>query len=164
MAVPANARIANEAWEALFRAQATIASELTRGDVWEDLMPREYGVLYELSKARDGLRITDLGEDVLLTQPGMSRLVARLEARGLVRRVVDPGDARVCRIRLTDAGAALQRRVGLAHAREVAAAMTRSLDRDELIALRGLCRRVLADSGHERAGEVNPRRPALDAA
>ena len=37
-----------------------------------------------------GLRITELGEDVLLTQPGMSRLVARLEARGLVERVDDP--------------------------------------------------------------------------
>ena len=31
----------------------------------------------------DGLRITELGEDVLLTQPGMSRLVARLEDAGL---------------------------------------------------------------------------------
>ena len=54
--------------------------------------PREYGVLYALSTAPDGLRITELGEDVLLTQPGMSRLVARLEARGLVERVDDPDD------------------------------------------------------------------------
>ena len=41
---------------------------------------------------------------MLLTQPGMSRLVARLEARGLVQRVDDPDDARACRIRLTPAG------------------------------------------------------------
>ena len=44
-------KIANEAWEALFRAQATIARELTAADVWGDLFPREYGVLYALSTA-----------------------------------------------------------------------------------------------------------------
>jgi DNA-binding MarR family transcriptional regulator len=77
-------KLANEAWEALFRAQSTIIRELAVRDAWEDLVPREYGVLYALSSAPEGLRITELGEDVLLTQPGMSRLVARLESRGLV--------------------------------------------------------------------------------
>ena len=124
-----NARIANEAWEALFRAQATIAGELAAGTDWGELLPREYGVLYALSTAPNGLRITELGEDVLLTQPGMSRLVARLEARGLVWRGDDPDDARACRVRLTSAGAELQRTVGLGHGRLVAQAMTRRLDR-----------------------------------
>ena len=146
-------RIANEAWEALFRAQATIARELTGGGVWDDLLPREYGVLYELSKAPDGLRITELGDDVLLTQPGMSRLVGRLEARGLVRRVDDPEDGRASRIRLTDAGASLQRRVGLAHGRQVAQAMTRSLDHEQLLQLRDLCGRLTADS-EQTAGRL----------
>src|ERR1700693_2426544 len=97
-------RIANEAWEALLRAQATIARELTAGDVWGDLIPHEYGVLYALSTAPTGLRITELGQDVLLTQPGMSRMIARLEPRGLVERTDDPQDARACRIRLTPDG------------------------------------------------------------
>ena len=136
-------KVANEAWEALFRAQSTISQELTARDAWEDLVPREYGVLYALSSAPEGLRITELGEDVLLTQPGMSRLVARLEARGLVRRLDDPDDARACRIRLTPAGAATQRRIGRAHARHVAEAMTRNLDRGELEQLLELCRRLI---------------------
>jgi DNA-binding MarR family transcriptional regulator len=136
-------RLANEAWEALFRAQSTILRELTARDAWEDLHPREYGVLYALSSARDGARITELGEDVLLTQPGMSRLVARLEARGLVRRVDDPDDARASRIRLTAAGTAAQRRIGRAHAQHVAEAMTRNLDRQELEQLLQLCERLL---------------------
>src|SRR3954453_3461139 len=93
-------RIANEAWEALFRAQATIARELVAGDVWDGLAPREYGVLYALSGAPDGVRISELQEDVLLTQPGMSRLIARLETRGLVERADDPDDGRACRVRL----------------------------------------------------------------
>jgi DNA-binding MarR family transcriptional regulator len=143
MATRSTTKLANEAWEALFRAQSTIIQELTAWDAWEDLVPREYGVLYALSSAPEGLRITELGEDVLLTQPGMSRLVARLEARGLVRRVDDPEDARACRIQLTPAGVATQRRIGRTHARHVAQAMTRNLDRGELEQLLDLCRRLI---------------------
>jgi DNA-binding MarR family transcriptional regulator len=137
-------RIANEAWEALFRAQATIARELTAGDVWGDLAPHEYGVLYALSTAPDGLRISELGEDVLLTQPGMSRLIARLEARGLVERADDPHDARACPIRLTPAGVRAQRHVGAAHGRHIVAAMTHTLNREQLVLLRDLCRALTA--------------------
>ena len=133
-----NARLANVAWEAMFRAQATLAREFERSGDWGDLLPREYGVLYALSKAPDGLRISDLGQDALLTQPGISRLVGRLEQRGLVERTDDPHDARACRIRLTASGIELQRGVGRAHARQVAAAMTRALTRAQLETLRDL--------------------------
>ena len=136
-------RLANEAWETLFRAQATIAREFTDADTWGDMPPRDYSVLYALSTAPEGLRITELGEDVLLTQPGMSRMIVRLEARGLVERKDDPDDARACRIRLTPAGAETQRRLGTAHARHVARAMTRALDREQLETLRDLCRALL---------------------
>jgi DNA-binding MarR family transcriptional regulator len=137
-------RLANETWEALFRAQATIARELAAGDVWGQLVPHDYGVLYALSSAPEGLRITELGNDVLLTQPGMSRLIARLEAGGLVERVDDPDDGRACRIRLTQAGAETQRQVGVRHGHHVAQAMTRTLSREELLQLRDLCRAVIA--------------------
>lgn len=132
-------RTANEAWEALFRAQATVARELDDANVWDELNPREYGVLYALSGAPDGLRMTELLDDVLLTQAGMSRLIARLEAAGLVERVDDPDDRRAYRIRLTDAGAASQRRVGLRHGRHVAQTMTRRLSNEQLVQLRELC-------------------------
>jgi DNA-binding MarR family transcriptional regulator len=147
-------RIANDAWEALFRAQATIARELTAGYVWGDLIPHEYGVLYALSKAPTGLRITELGQDVLLTQPGMSRMIARLEARGLVERADDPDDARACRIRLTPAGAGAQRQVGAAHGRHVAAAMTRTLSREQLMDVADLCRALIAVPSDLRSTSV----------
>ena len=38
----------------MFRAQATLAIEFERDGDWGDLLPREYGVLYALSKAPDG--------------------------------------------------------------------------------------------------------------
>jgi DNA-binding MarR family transcriptional regulator len=143
--VASRTRIANETWEALFRAQATIAGELQAGDVWGDLRPHDYGVLYALSTAPpEGLRISDLNDDVLLTQPGLSRLIARLEAAGLVERDADPDDGRASRIRLTAAGVAAQRRVGLRHGRHVAQTMTRALDDDQLLQLRDLCRALIS--------------------
>lgn len=141
------AHLANSAWEALLRAQATLAREFERDGDWDPVTPREFGVLHALSQAPGGLRITELGEDVLLTQAGGSRLVARLEKRGLVRRRDDPDDARACRIGLTEAGRDVQRRVSLAHARHVTAAMTRALSPAQLEALRDLSQALVAGVG-----------------
>jgi DNA-binding MarR family transcriptional regulator len=135
-------RIANEAWEALFRAQATVQRELVAADVWGQLSPSEYGVLYALSTAPDGLRVTELSADALLTQAGVSRLVARLETAGLLERVADPDDGRASRIRLTPAGVGAQRAVGLRHGHHVAQIMTRSFSAEQLQQLRALCQNL----------------------
>ena len=143
-------RLANEAWEAFFRAQATLAREFERDGAWGELLPREYGVLYALSAASDGQRMCDLREDVLLTQAGISRLVIRLEKRGLVARSQDPDDARAQRIRLTARGADEQRRLGHAHARHVASVMTRALEPAQLETLTELSRALLSATSNER--------------
>jgi len=137
---PSRTRLANDAWEALFRAQSTVARELTAADVWGDVSPSEYDVLYALSKAPDGLRVTALMGDMMLTQGGVSRLVARLEDRGLVERVADPADGRASRIRLTAEGVDAQRRVGLRHGRHVAQLMTSAFSVEQLTQLRALCK------------------------
>jgi DNA-binding MarR family transcriptional regulator len=146
-----DAHLANVAWEALLRAQATLAREFERDGDWADVAPREYGVLYALSQAPNGVRITELSADALLTQAGVSRLVARLEKRGLVERHDDPDDARACRIRLTPAGRDVQRRVGLAHARQVTKAMTRALSPDQLKVLRELSQAITAAAQDARS-------------
>jgi DNA-binding MarR family transcriptional regulator len=143
-------RLANEAWEAFFRAQATLALEFERKGDWGDLLPREYGVLYALSTAPDGLRMTELCGDVLLTQAGISRLVKRLEQRTFVARTNDPTDARAQRIRLTAAGSDEQRRIGRGHARDVARAMSRALDPAQLQTLLQLSRALQAGSPPSR--------------
>lgn len=142
--MPSIPRLANETWEALYRAQATIARELTDADVWRELNPREYGVLYALARHPDGLRMSELLNDVLLTQTGMSRLIHRLETGGLVVRVDDPDDGRACRIQLTEAGRDAQRAVGRRHARHVTHTMTERLTPDQLVELRELCLTLLA--------------------
>lgn len=138
-----DAKLANQAWEALFRAQMTIAQELNAGEAWGDLVPSEYGVLYALATAKTGLRMFELSKDVLLSQPGLSRLVARLEARGLIEREADPEDARASIVRLSKAGVHAQRRVGAMHGRHVAEALSSRLRDDQLIALRELCESIL---------------------
>jgi DNA-binding MarR family transcriptional regulator len=155
-----NVRLANEAWEVFFRAQATLALEFQRRGSWGDVLPREYGVLYALTSAPEGLRITELGEDVLLSDAGISRLVARLHGRGLVERREDPSDARAARIFLTAAGVRAQRRVGAALARQVAETMSHALDDDQLRTLRDLSQTLLTsaeraqqDSGSTRSGQ-----------
>ncbi len=137
-------RLANEAWEAYYRAHAIIAREFTDADIWGGLLTKEYAVLHALSNAPQGLRITELGDDVLLTQPGMSRLIVRLEARGLVERQAENVDARARRIRLTPDGVTIQRRVGGNLARHIARAMTRALNAEQLAALRDLSIALLA--------------------
>jgi MarR family 2-MHQ and catechol resistance regulon transcriptional repressor len=50
------------------------------------------------------LRMTDLASQTALSTSGMTRVVDRLEARGLVRRIACPGDRRSLLVELTDTG------------------------------------------------------------
>lgn len=115
-------RLANEAWEAVMTAHARLLRQFADDD-WAELSMREYDVLYTLAKQPGPLRIGELGGSVLLSQPGLSRLVDRLVQRGLVARSPDPADGRSVRVALTPAGAACQKAVGRRHARSVARAM-----------------------------------------
>jgi len=150
-------RLANEAWEALFRAQATMARDLLSQDVWGGLVESEYGVLYALSNAPQGLRMSELANDVLLSQAGLSRLVGRLEAKGLIERQSDPEDGRASVLRLSAAGLHKQRRVGAAHGRQVSDRVSACLNPDEMTILRDLCRRLAGADG-EQSGDDNERK------
>nr|WP_240897640.1 MarR family transcriptional regulator [Kineococcus vitellinus] len=144
--------MANEAWEALFRAQAVLARRFRDDDVWHEVSPTEYDVLYTLARHEDGagdagghgdgLTMARINREVLLTQGGISRLVARLLERGLLERRADPGDRRAARIVLTPRGRAVQRAVGRRHARAVSTAMTGALSREQLRQLREIGRRL----------------------
>jgi DNA-binding MarR family transcriptional regulator len=132
-------RLANDAWEALLSAHAVLLKEFLAEDLWGEISMREYDVLYTLAKSGLSVRIGDLQDHVLLSQPALSRMVDRLAARDLVQRGPDPSDARGVLISLTDTGRETQRAVGRRHARHVAAAMTRHLDNDGLEQLEDLC-------------------------
>jgi DNA-binding MarR family transcriptional regulator len=130
---------ANDAWEALLTAHATLMKRFAAEDIWADVSMREYDVLYTLSKCAGPLRLSELNRHVLLSQPALSRLVDRLAERGLIERCADPADGRGVRLSLTGAGRAVQRGIGRRHARDVARAMTARLDPAELAQLEAIC-------------------------
>jgi DNA-binding MarR family transcriptional regulator len=111
---------------------------------------REYDVLYTLSKFAEPLRFGELNRHVLLSQPALSRMVERLEQRGLVRRCADPADGRGVRLYLTEAGRARQRELGRRHARDVARAMTARITADELSRLSAICAKLSQDPAPRR--------------
>ena len=133
---------ANDAWEAMLSAHASLMRRFNAEEVWEDISMKEYDVLYTLSKCTEPIRLTDLNQHVLLSQPALSRLVDRLAARGLVQRIADSRDLRTVRLALTEDGRALQRRVGRRHARSVARAMRSELTPDELDQLTAICAKL----------------------
>lgn len=135
-------RLANEAWEAMLAAHASLMRQFAAQDVWGDLSMREYDVLYTLSKCPRPISLAELNRHVLLSQPAMSRMVDRLVDRGLVVRERASDDGRSVRLSLSDAGADAQRRVGLGHGRHVAAALTARLGRDDMESLARLCERL----------------------
>lgn len=135
---------ANETWEALLSAQVTLVRGFAADPIWERLSMREYDILYTLSKESAGLRISQLNEKVLLSQPALSRLLDRMESKGLVERANDPHDKRAVLVHATDGGEAAQRRVGAKHALSVSAAMSDRLTDNEMDTLRELCHRLAA--------------------
>ncbi|MFN8052203.1 MAG: MarR family transcriptional regulator [Acidimicrobiales bacterium] len=57
------------------------------------------------SIGRDGpLTLSRLAALEQVTPPTVTKLVDRLVERGYIERLVDPGDRRVCRVRITEAG------------------------------------------------------------
>ena len=70
-----------------------------------DLTPVQYNVLRILRGAgQEGLWAGEVAERMVARSPDMTRLLDRLERRGLVRRTRDPHDRRAVRVRITAAG------------------------------------------------------------
>jgi DNA-binding MarR family transcriptional regulator len=137
---------ANDAWEALMTAHASLIRQFNAQDVWGDLSMKEYDVLYTLSKCPSPIRLSELNRHVLLSQPALSRMVDRLAERGLVSRATDPRDGRSVRLGLTGEGLAVQRRIGRLHGRSVAQAMLAGLTLGELRQLEELCAKLAAST------------------
>lgn len=138
-------RLAAEAWEELFRAQVTLMRRFEAGDDFAPLTSREYDVLFQLSRGEGGaMRMRELTELIMLTQPSLSRMVDRLSARGLVERRAAPDDGRGVVVALTEEGAALQRQIGRNHVRSIRRYVGGALDEEELRTLQRLAHKLRA--------------------
>ena len=101
------------AWRALLNAQARVTGEAEAALSEAGLPPLSwYDVLWPLRRAKGRrLRMGALAEQVTLSRTGLTRLVDRLEAAGLLRREPAPEDRRGSYVVLTPAGAEVLRRM-----------------------------------------------------
>lgn len=127
------------AWVALKSAHDRVTECLT-GRLAEccGLGISDFEVLVWLgSLAPRRLRLSDLNEAVRLSQPALSRLVARLEQRGLVRRTAATDDRRAVLVELTARGDEVLRRAVPVHTacvREFLTSRLKDTEQDALIA------------------------------
>jgi DNA-binding MarR family transcriptional regulator len=132
------------------RAHAHAIRELERELLAETGMPLGwYDVLLQLAEApQRRLRMAELADRVLLSRSGLTRLIDRLQAEGLVRREPSPDDARGTFTVLTAEGMARLRAAAPVHLAGIRKHWLAHFDDDELRALGELLRRV-ADPGGE---------------
>ncbi|NLA29759.1 MAG: MarR family transcriptional regulator [Propionibacterium sp.] len=137
-----NIRLANQTWEAVMTAHARLTALFASEGVFAEVSMREYDVLYTLAKHDEPMRLSELQSGVLLSQPGLSRLVDRLVRRGLIDRCSDDTDRRAVRISLSERGQRVQEEVGHLHARSVARELGAVLDSTEMLELRRLASKL----------------------
>jgi DNA-binding MarR family transcriptional regulator len=125
------------AWQTLRMAHDRVAQRLSAELSGAcGLAINEFDVLLFLrSHRREQVRIGALLDAVPLSQPALSRLVARLEARGLLARSEAEGDARGVAVCLTESGTALTDRALVIHARVVHEALLGKFSETERAAL-----------------------------
>ncbi|MGZ4241498.1 MAG: MarR family winged helix-turn-helix transcriptional regulator [Actinomycetota bacterium] len=104
------------AWMALVRTHSRFWDQI------ETQMRREHGltmarydVLAHLNMAGGRLGLSELGSAIALSPSGLSKLLDRMDASGLIRRDPDPEDARAAFATITSKGRALVRSARAGH-------------------------------------------------
>lgn len=94
------------------RAQATMRKRFIQGMRAYDITPEEWVLFAGLSE-ENGISATDISKISLRDKPYTSRLLDKMERKGLIRREENKEDGRSSLIYLTKTGAAVQKEVGL---------------------------------------------------
>lgn len=133
------------AWRAFLEAHAGITAVLERELRVHSGMPLAwYDVLVQLSEAESGRRrMQDLARRVLFSRSGLSRLIDRMQAAGLVEREGDPRDGRGTYACVTPEGRAALRRAAPVHLRGIEAHFLGLLQDDESRTLTETFRRMI---------------------
>ena len=137
------------AWRAFLEAHSTVIKALEREMQEGQGLPLTWSdVLVHLSEA-PGRRLAHkaLAESVVLSRSGITRLVDRMVAAGLVRREPSPDDRRVSHVVMTEEGQSALRWAAPGHIRGVVAHFSRHLGIDDVSVLQSFLSRVLEGRG-----------------
>lgn len=133
-----------QAWIHFVRGHSAITRQMDADLIASHgLTLSDYEVLLHLSLAPDGrLRRVDLAQEVVLSQSGITRLLAGLEKSGLVDRATCDTDRRVVYAELTDAGHAKFREAARTHLAGIRALFANQFSEHELNTLAELLERL----------------------
>ncbi len=144
-----------QAWRALLNAQAVVLDAVEGQLQDQGQLPLAwFEVLARLADEPQGaLRMQDLADRLVLSRSGVTRLVDRLEAAGLIERASCPSDRRGTYAVLTEAGrSALQRAQPLV-GRAVEEQLGRHLDASEAQLLESILGKLLEAHGYAKRGD-----------
>ena len=133
------------AWLALVRTHTRLWEQVEaqmRRD--NGLTMARYDVLAHLDMADGRLGLTDLASSILLSQSGLSKLLDRMEAAGLVRRDPDPRDGRAAITAITPQGRSLVRKARHSHHEFLRQTSGDALDDEDLADLARIMDRISA--------------------
>ena len=140
-----------DAWRALLNAHAAVVRQVEEALAAAGLPPLSwYDVLWPLYRAHGRtLRMGELAASVVtISRSGLTRLVDRIEAAGLLRRQASATDRRGTEIVLTREGAAMLRRIWPVYATELQCSFVAVLTPEEAACVR------------DALSQVDARRPA----
>jgi DNA-binding MarR family transcriptional regulator len=135
------------AWTALSAAHARVAERLTGALSRRcGLSINDFEVLLRLEQVPPpGLRLGDLSPAVRLTQPSLSRMIARLEQHGWLARTGDPNDGRGVLVALTPTGQEVLHAAVPVHAQTIRETLLDRLRPDEQDLLSAALSRITED-------------------
>lgn len=135
-----------KAWRAFLTAHARVLEVLERELEEERGMPLSwYDVLVQLAEAPENrLRMHDLARLVLLSRAGLTRLVDRMGAAGLVERIPCENDRRGTYVAMTREGREALAKAAPVHLRGIEEHFARYLEPGEAETLAAVFCRVLA--------------------
>ena len=136
------------AWALIDILDTELQSERKLTLVW-------YDALVHLENATDGLGMTELANRILASKSGLTRVIDRMEADGLVRRERPPEDRRVVKVFITAAGRNTLQDARDVHHRGIQEHFVQQLTRPELAALTAALEKVRDHVRPLRPGRVS---------
>ncbi len=134
-----------QAWVLLHRVHRKLLEQVGLSLKKNELPPLDwYDVLLELHREGDtGLRQYEIGERILLNKHNLSRLIDRLEKQHLVRRDACEEDGRGNRIKITEEGEELLKKIWPVYGQSIEKEFGEKLTKNECSELSHLLEKVL---------------------
>jgi DNA-binding MarR family transcriptional regulator len=154
--------LAHEVWALFLNVHARLTRTMDDAITSAGLLPLEwYDVLLALYRA-DGrrLRLSELAERIVFSRSGLTRLIDRIEEKGLLRRERSSEDRRGTFAVLTEAGREAMKRSWPAYRKEIESRFANHLTTAEAVAMRdGLLKVLAANGGGGGVGANEESRP-----